>query len=279
MDIASLRKDFLQRVCKEVLSVNRQGIPNWCDKDNKSSVSIGRGIADRMPAAPGAPEISGQEAGSRFQRLVHDFLQTAFQQLVRIRPGSWEFCVGISITQYYQYEHLAILDSLSKQQPTLKTALGTDYLVTPDVIVARRSEDDSLLDPDGILFCEEAIATQTPLRKANYDGLILHAVISCEWTIRSDRAQNTRTEALNIIRNRKGHTPHICAVVAEPLPTRIASLALGTGDIDCVYHVALPELREAIQSVRNDDQLDMLQTLVDGRRLRDISDLPFDLAI
>ena len=73
--------------------------------------------------------------------------------------------------------------------------------------------------------------------------------------------------------------PHILAVTAEPLPTRIASLALGTGDLDCVYHFALPELTEAIREIDNEDQMDMLSTLVEGRRLRDISDLPFDLAI
>ena len=53
--------------------------------------------------------------------------------------------------------------------------------------------------------------------------------------MRSDRAQNSRTEALNLIRNRKGNLPHIVVVTGEPMPARIASLALGTGDIDCVY--------------------------------------------
>jgi hypothetical protein len=54
---------------------------------------------------------------------------------------------------------------------------------------------------------------------------------------------------------------------------------LGTGDLDCVYHFALPELRQTIEELDNVDQLDMLNMMVDGRRLRDISDLPFDLAI
>ena len=48
------------------------------------------------------------------------------------------------------------------------------------------------------------------------------------------------------------------AVTAEPLPTRLASLALGTGDLDCVYHFALPELREAVEKVGGEDQLEML---------------------
>jgi hypothetical protein len=97
--------------------------------------------------------------------------------------------------------------------------------------------------------------------------------------LRSDRGQNSKSEALNLIRNRKGKLPHIVAVTAEPTPTRIASLALGTGDIDCVYHFALYELQEALIKVNDESQLEMLNTLVEGRRLRDISDLPFDLAI
>jgi hypothetical protein len=68
-------------------------------------------------------------------------------------------------------------------------------------------------------------------------------------------------------------------VMAEPLPTRLASLALGTWDLDCAFHFALPELREAVKKVGGEDQLEMLSGMIDGRRLRDISDLPFDLAI
>ena len=73
--------------------------------------------------------------------------------------------------------------------------------------------------------------------------------------------------------------PHVAVVTAEPLPTRLATLALGTGDIDCTYHFALPELQAALRAQENSDQLDMLNGLVSGQRLRDISDLPFDLAI
>jgi len=67
--------------------------------------------------------------------------------------------------------------------------------------------------------------------------------------------------------------------VVKPLPTRIASLALGTGDLDCVYHFALPELIRAVDESGNESQKEMLDMLIEGRRLRDIADLPFDLAI
>lgn len=97
--------------------------------------------------------------------------------------------------------------------------------------------------------------------------------------MRSDRAQNSRTEALGLIRNRKGKLPHIAVVTGEPLPSRLASLALGTGDIDCLYHFALYELIEAVQTCHAEDAMDMLDILTSGKRLKDISDLPLDLAI
>ena len=68
-------------------------------------------------------------------------------------------------------------------------------------------------------------------------------------------------------------------VTAEPLPSRLASIALGTGDIDCVYHFALYELQAAIQTLGLDDAGEMLAIMVDGKRLKDISDLPLDLAV
>lgn len=97
--------------------------------------------------------------------------------------------------------------------------------------------------------------------------------------MRSDRAQNSRSEALNLIRNRKGRTPHIVVVTAEPLPSRLASLALGTGDLDFVYHIALPELRSAVKKFGSPDSRECLDIMINGKRLRDISDLPLDLAV
>jgi len=66
-------------------------------------------------------------------------------------------------------------------------------------------------------------------------------------------------------------------VTAEPMPARLASLAMGTGDIDCVYHMALPELARSVEELGSEDQREMLDTLTNGKRLRDISDLLFDL--
>lgn len=68
-------------------------------------------------------------------------------------------------------------------------------------------------------------------------------------------------------------------VTAEPTPSRLALIALGTGDIDCVYHFALYELQATVGSLGMDDAADLLVVMVNGKRLKDISDLPFDLAV
>ncbi len=176
-------------------------------------------------------------------------------------------------------KHLADLESVLQKHPELRATLGGDYLVVPDITVARQPATDTEINETERLVCEAGqFPKYTPLRASVNPKSILHASVSCKWTIRSDRSQNTRTEALNLIRNRKGKVPIVVAVVFEPLPTRIASIALGTGDLDCVYHGALHELGEAIEELGNEDQKDMLDTLVRGRRLRDIGDLPFDLA-
>ena len=137
-----------------------------------------------------------------------------------------------------------------------------DYIVKPDIVVCRKPVPDSKINESEVLLTDDGTAVHTPLRLANSETDIMHASISCKWTIRSDRSQNARTEGLNLVRNRKGKTPHIVVVVGEPLPGRIASLAYGTGDIDCVYHFALRELMDAASD--SDSETELLKTLVTG---------------
>ena len=60
---------------------------------------------------------------------------------------------------------------------------------------------------------------------------------------------------------------------------RLASLALGTGDIDCIYHFALHELVKAVVDTGAEDSIEMLNVLIEGKRIKDISDLPLDLTV
>jgi hypothetical protein len=230
--------------------------------------------------------ISGQELGHRFAEITRDFLEQSFLQLEHARPGPWTFSTSqahVGIAGYEPYTHLArvqqFIEQLRKEAPDAAAFFEEDYLVKPDIIISRTPWPDKDINRNQYLV-DANIAAYSPFRRRRQDQAnLLHASVSCKWTLRSDRAQNARTEALNLLRSRKGRAPHIVVVTGEPMPSRIASLALGTGDIDCVYHFALPELRAAIHNLRNEGQREILEQLVQGNRLRDISDLPLDLAI
>ena len=283
-DIGQLRAEYHRLLCENLIGLRRgSDALTLADSSSGNSRALAAALAERLPYPPCEDPKDGQTAGSMFTEHTREFLEACFNRLLHLRPGRWEFLTGGNgdrITSLEQDDHLRELQRVLNANRELAAALGGDYLVTPDIIVARVPLDDAEINVQGpVVDGSERVSSHTPLRARNVpaERTILHASISCKWTIRSDRAQNTRTEALNLIRNRKGNTPIIVAVTAEPLPSRIASIAMGTGDIDCTYHAALPELQEAAEAVGIEAQSEMLDTLVSGRRLRDISDLPFDL--
>ena len=273
--LEALRRAYHRKVFRDVLRVSASGIPNNADSGNTASVRLGKGIVDEIGLKVSSEKLAGQTAGRLFEEATRGYLQSAFRTLSHLRPGKWSFSLGGNVRDYDQYIHLSEVRRVVEQYQELRIILG-DYIVSPDIVVCRRPVTDSEVNRNQPLLAGDAVAAHTPLRRANSQTDILHASVSCKWTIRSDRSQNARTEGLNLIRNRKGRTPHIVVVVGEPLPSRIASLAYGTGDIDCVYHFALKELQAAASD--NDSDAEQLGSLVVGRRLRDISDLPFDLA-
>ena len=283
MSIVELRQKYHSRICQEIIRVKRGGsveYPNFADGNSKASVEIAFGILEQLGCQGLGEKITGQRAGNLFEALTKDFLEETLGLLNHLRPGNWEYSLQTSISNFDQYEHLAYLDELAKSDKSLASILGVGYIVKPDIVIGRFPVSDAEINRYDDVVRQRELANLTSLRESNHQEKrqLLHASVSCKWTLRSDRSQNARTEALNLVRNRKGNLPHVVAVTAEPLPTRIAALALGTGDLDCVYHFSLPELLESVRDV-SEDQLDMLNGMVEGRRLRDISDLSFDLAI
>lgn len=223
----------------------RTGKPNIADASSATSCDIASHLLEALGVTA---EVSraGQTAGKMLEDAVHGHLAAA---LPRTRDGR---TVVVSrktvVSDFEQYEHLATLKRLidGDRTGTLRAAIGTDYQVKPDVTVG--------LD-------------------AGFGRPFLHAAVPCKWTLRSDRAQNVRHEAVVLIRHRRGRLPHITPVTAEPMPTRLASLARGTGEVDALYHVALDELSAAVHSSGANEQIDVLKELVGHQRLRDLSDL------
>lgn len=281
--ISQSRADFHQelKVLEVLTQLRGSGIPSNSDKNNQASIRIATGICNSIGGVPQvARKIAGQTLGVRFEVACRNFLRSTFPNLGILRPGVWDILhVGSDgHPPSAQYAHLSYLLQLAAQNPGMQAALGSDYFIKPDVLIMRSPEPDSTINHN-LHFVDASEAVRADIREGYQPMKLMHACISCKWTMRSDRAQNTRTEALNLIRNRKGRTPHVVALTAEPMPSRLSSLALGTGDIDCTYHFALPELIAAVNATEGEDSIESLNIMLEGKRLKDISDLPLDLAV
>ena len=228
------RSIFHKQLLDTILSVDAGGIPSNADRSNKLSVQLAQGIHQRIlqevtlhaDIAQEQPttymkrqKAQGQTSGSIFEEKTMEFLRSTFPKLQHIRPGNWHILKlgnknAIKTSDFAQYEHLAYLNALVKRDSHLSAALGNDYMVAPDIIVYRDLyTDEELNTPEAIV--DDHTAKSAAIRKINGGKPILHASVSAKWTMRSDRAQNSRTEALNLIRNRKGSLPHIVVVTGD----------------------------------------------------------------
>jgi hypothetical protein len=295
---SSARKTYHALLRDKVLRLEN-GVPSNADTGNRASKAIALGIFKRIGLETAGVKLKGQTAGNEFEVATASFVRETFVKLMHLRPGDWvvqkigekdlekeakkkqaskDFKKLVKIAQFEQYTHLIAIAKAASENPELAASLGSDYIIKPDVVIFRLLVDDKEINRNELLV-DDTVALLASLRRNNGGAPLLHASISCKLTIRSDRSQNSRSEALNLIRNRRGKLPHVVVVTAEPLPSRLSSVALGSGDIDCVYHFALPELRETVNELGLSDSAESLSIMVNGKRLKDISDLPLDLAV
>lgn len=226
--------------------------PNVADTSSTTSRAIAGALLNSLGIGHQVEHV-GQKAGRELEEAVAAYLTTSLPE--RLNGRTTEVNRRTVVSDFAQYEHLAELDHLiaADVTGTLRASIGTDYQVKPDVTVGLRDEIDG----------------------RHY----LHAAVPCKWTLRSDRAQNVRHEAVVLIRHRRGRLPHIAAVTAEPMPSRLASLARGTAEVDALYHVALDELTDAVRLAGTPEQVRVLTELIVHRRLFDLSDLPKTLTL
>jgi hypothetical protein len=232
-------------------------LPNVADTGSASSIAISTALYSALGVD--AEHSKPGDAGTLLEAGVQAYLAEALPQLDR-RPWQVER-PGREMTATGQYSHFEAVRQLIRDDEVLRASVGFDYLVKPDVTVVlpRRFNSAGALHPD----------PAAPL---------LHACVSCKWTLRSDRAQNVRTEAAALIRHRSGRLPHIVVVTAEPTAGRIASIAQGTGEIDAVFHIALPQLKQAMRDAGYPKQATLLADLEGQGRIYDLAELPAILA-
>jgi hypothetical protein len=232
----------------QLIGVRRVGgLPTIADGSSRASVEISQNILEVLGLQHN-PAPEGQAAGALMETLVANDIRSE----LNARDPSRRWLVdrpGRTLSSYSQYEHLGLLQRIIEQDASkvLGIAIGREYEVAPDVTVAVDVAESAEGGPGTL------------------PGPLLHASISCKLTIRSDRVQNIRQESAILIRHRRGRLPHIVAVTLEPLPSRLASIARGTGDVDAVYHPALDELAAAVAPFPA--QREIMDELVGQKRL------------
>ncbi|MFE0807719.1 NgoMIV family type II restriction endonuclease [Streptomyces sp. NPDC058848] len=229
-------------------------VPNSADSDSGTSKALAGSILNYLGVT--AEEITSdvpENLGPALEQGVSLDLAGSLPEIDRSRD--WRVDHRKVVADFSQYSHLRKVTDAVRANPTLRTDLGIDYLIRLDVTVG----------------VSRAAATQE-------EPPFLHAAVSCKWTIRSDRVQNIRHEFLQMIRHRRGRLPHLVTVTAEPMPSRIAAIARGTGEVDAVYHIAFDALRAAVAEVGGKQQKDDLEECIGQGRLRPYEELASTLA-
>jgi hypothetical protein len=158
--------------------------PNIADKGSKTSMRIAHDMFRQMRITR-QDLRSSQETGREFEKAVERFLAN---KLPRNLNGRRVLVSSQQASAFEQYAHLDEIGKLIKNDRTgtLSATIGIDYRVKPDVTVS--------------------------LSRTGADAAFLHAAVQCKWTLRSDRAQNVRHDAVTLIRSRRGRVPHIVPV-------------------------------------------------------------------
>ena len=185
--------------------------PNLADVGSKTSMHLAGYVYETL----GVPksrirsdslddDSASKASGTALERAIENDLT---QQLTAKDPDrTWLVSRTGTVADYAQFTHLNDLQALLEKNPILRSTFAGDYQVKTDVYVGVENSAHHEAHP------------------------FLHAAISSKWTIRSDRVQNVRHEFATLVRNRRGRSPHLVLVTAEPLPTRLLSIARGTGE-------------------------------------------------
>ncbi|MFD5428320.1 NgoMIV family type II restriction endonuclease [Streptomyces sp. NPDC127084] len=270
----------------------REGRPNTSDKNDSLSQELGHAFFELLgvPHDKSAPKtVDKAWSAAMVVDLAKQIAPAAPHLIVRAERR---------LAEFEQYAYLNALKSLSEDDsPEVATALipleRATHNIAPEssqlvddlkealaAADVRRRALVELLGDESPLRLDVAVGRSDPSAPTGAAEIPNHLVagFSLKWSLRTDRLQDPRTQGAKMATMRRGRMPHFAAVTMEPRPYMLGRLGRGTGDLDCVYHLALSPLIEAVQAVfiNNKDRIrqrDMFMRMVEQRRLRDYDDL------
>lgn len=171
-----------------------------------------------------------------------------------------------SVAEFAQYRHLAVFPTFRRTyEPVSETMSELNELAErlPPSAQARKlraalarkavgyANQDAITKRMLVEMPEEAIlrvdlTVGAPIALADPH---LYVGVSAKWSLRTDRAQDCISQGARLAAQRRGPMPHFAVLTIEPRPAMLRILADGSGAIDCVYHLDLPALTRAIETV------------------------------
>jgi hypothetical protein len=270
----------------------KNGKPNTSDASDGFSVELGEALFASLGVSPDAR--GSEPTGDPFSKKVAAELRAQLED----RDCSLVVEPEHPLNHFEQFRHVGALRDM-KPEPSREyvkawAALGRftrrrlgnpkdlhrfeDLAAAMETAVSNETEarrilleevgEESLLNLD-VTACRQRPGPRTPS---------LEIGLSLKWSLRTDRAQDCRSQGAKMAALRRGRMPHFAVVTMEPRPYMLNLLGGGSGEVDCVYHLDLPALRTAVEQAclgrpRRRSTLETFNRLVAQRRLRDWDEL------
>jgi hypothetical protein len=281
--------------------------PNLSDASNAQSVLIAERFFNHAGVASDA--VAPTDAGAELSKFVCAALQATRPDLAVGRERHPK--------EFVQYAHLAGAErALAGTAPQVVETLdelsrrldGIDVVsvLSPSVHVelfeltrrAREQAQQRSIEVNTILMqtarhsllgLDVVVSRPTPPTAIDDHDVTEELLlgVSCKWTLRTDRGQDAVAQGDRLASHRRGPMPRYGVVTMECRPYYLAIVAEGSSGVDAVYHPALPQVFDALQSVLDDppswqnhksrraieSYIETLQRLVSNRRVRPFEDL------
>ncbi len=281
---------------RDLCGYRDHGKPNTSDASDAEggSVALGRALFEALGVASDAS--GSNETGLPFaERVTADLMARLVNQ-----GSTYEVVPERPLNAFQQYRHVGALADIEiepsrdymRAWAKLRTAVERNIAGPPrttqrlaqlsdaveDAVQAEVTKRRSAMYEVGSESLLKLDVTVTDPRGGRLPQL--EVALSLKWTLRTDRAQDCRSQGAKLSALRRGRMPHFAALTMEPRPYMLNLLCGGSGDVDCVYHLHLPALTQAISSLygpmnnKNSRRtIDTFERLVEQRRLRDYDEL------
>ncbi|MCU0114878.1 NgoMIV family type II restriction endonuclease [Curtobacterium poinsettiae] len=285
---------FVKALCSYRAS---NGKPNTSDAHDNLSVELGSALFDEIGVdrAARSSDLTG--------KIFADHVVLDLKDRARRHAGGIKVVPERPLNAFDQYRHIGRLRNIEFKRSAqfIKTWAALERTAqSPSESEIRSRLTGLIADLDGLLE-NEANARRELIEGLGDESLLgldvtvatendahrppqLEIGLSLKWSLRTDRAQDCRSQGAKMAALRRGRMPHFAVVTMEPRPYMLNLLAGGSGDVDCVYHLDLPSLVTAIETVYRSSAprikaRDQFRRLVDQRRIRDWDDLTHEVEV